>query len=357
MNAIQHTNNIKGDAHTPLRFSKEVTSASKGLAVILMLAHHLFYCCPELSELYNVHSTIFSLKEIYKISEVCKLCVAVFVFLTAYGMTAGGADRKLDPVRRLKRLMVPFWIVYIAAIFTYFLREDHLAIYLNEGRFKGILSMVIDALGLANMTGTPTYNETWWYMTLAILLIFMLPIIIRLYNRFGLSVLGLSVFIPYFWADTSSPALAYLFPAVLGIWAANSSYFEKLQNFGKTKTIFLPLIGSAALFALCCAVRGKIGLIYWADTLSALFLITFLFLLVDCTPLKLRVLTFLGRYSMNIFLVHTLLFEYYFPKQIYAPGNWLLIVLVLLLSSLAIAVLLTPLQNQAAKLVDRLTTI
>ena len=45
----------------------------------------------------------------------------------------------------------------------------------------------------------------------------------------------------------------------------------------------------------------------------------------------------LGRYSMTIFLTHTLIYNHYFTDFIYAPKNWFLILLLLTVSSLACA--------------------
>lgn len=340
--------NVKNERNTPLRFSMDVTLAAKGIAVVLMLIHHLFVCCPELAEGYGVSSKLFSLDQIYQISTLSKICVATFVFLTAYGMSVTAAGKKPNPVKRLKKLLPSFWVVYLAAILTCFMRPDHLSIYFGEGKFKGLVYMVMDACGLSNMVGTPMYNETWWYMTLAILLIFLLPIAIAAYNKYGLCVLGIAALIPYFGVPMN-PGTTYLFAAALGIWAANSGIFGKLKEWTAKKTIVLPLLVTVVLFAGFSLVRLRIGMVYWTDAILAFLLILAMFLLIDCTPLKLRGCVFLGKHSMNIFLVHTLIFEYYCTKWIYRPGNWLLITILLVISSLLVSLVLTPIQKFVLK--------
>lgn len=53
----------------------EDTSAVKGIAIIAMLVHHLFYQHPEYGMI------------IYQLGLVGKICVALFLFLSGYGLT------------------------------------------------------------------------------------------------------------------------------------------------------------------------------------------------------------------------------------------------------------------------------
>lgn len=51
----------------------------------------------------------------------CKVCVAIFVFVTAYGMTksinqeklTSGKDLSLYAVKRYVKLMMGFWLVFL----------------------------------------------------------------------------------------------------------------------------------------------------------------------------------------------------------------------------------------------------
>ncbi|MDO4617539.1 MAG: hypothetical protein Q4B03_08805 [Lachnospiraceae bacterium] len=339
-------------AYQPFFFSRRTSLVAKGIASILMLNHHLFFCCPELMEEYSVSSVIFSYDHMINFSSISKICVAVFVFLTAYGTTAGGGIEKNDLFRRLKRLLFSFWVIFAFSILTFPLRSDKLNIYLPHGKLMSIVYMLLDACGLSSLTGTPLYNETWWYMSLAIFLIFLLPVVIALYDKFGVSILVVSLFIPY--VLPVQDGSLYLFVVVLGIWAARSNYFHILKDWSSKHSILLPVLGSSFLIYILGRIRLTLLLAFWTDALMALLVITLVFLLVDCTPLKLRGLAFIGNHSMNIFLVHTLLFEYYFTKWIYAPGNWILITLLLLAASLLVSIILTPIQNTALKFADQL---
>ena len=62
---------------------------------------------------------------------------------------------------------------------------------------------------------------------------------------------------------------------------------------------------------------------------------------------------FIGKHSMNIFLIHTLIFEYYFTEFIYGFKNWFLILLMLLLTSLLGSMVINDRKN-AEKLLSKI---
>lgn len=69
-----------------------------------------------------------------------------------------------------------------------------------------------------------------------------------------------------------------------------------------------------------------------------------------------RILEYCGKHSMNIFLVHTLIFEYYFTEFIYGFKHWILVVLALLISSLLVSIVVEKLKQivKFNKLVNKL---
>lgn len=66
-------------------FGKEETNAVKGIAVILLLMHHVLNS--QFCDAYKVVTFPFSFENIIWFAENAKVCVAIFVFLTAYGIT------------------------------------------------------------------------------------------------------------------------------------------------------------------------------------------------------------------------------------------------------------------------------
>ncbi|MDO4489588.1 MAG: acyltransferase [Lachnospiraceae bacterium] len=339
-------------------FSKNVTLAAKGIGAILMLNHHLFSCFPEYVDQYQVSSRLFSMDTVMRFSIFSKICVAIFVVLSAYGMTLS-FDRSRGSgtqyvKRRLFRLEAGFWPVFFLATATFFLREDHLGVYLASGKGNGLLYYVIDGLGLASFLGTPTYNETWWYMSLAILMVFLVPVLVKLYDAAGICVLGLLVMAPYL-GVAMTPSVMYLCSIAIGIWLARGNLLDRVQAITATgvgKGVFL--VGMLAVLLALYRYRDPLAAAWLSDGAAALVIILILFVLVDEMKLPLPVLRWIGKHSMNVFLIHTLLLEYYFRDVVYRGKNWFLILLVLLVMSLTASVLVEMLKQAGAVLVNRI---
>lgn len=341
-----------------LIFDKVMANMVKGIAVILMLMHHLFGCATQFCEKYGVTTSFFSWNALYSFSISAKICVGMFVFVTAFGITrqynkcleaSGNSVLLKDEVvkfsiKRYVKLEANFLFIYVAAVLTSSLRIPGggiWGVYNINGVEKGIMYAVFDSLGLAHYFGTPSLNETWWYMSIAILIIFFVPIVIRLYKENGLLIFVIAAFIFYF-GVTKTTFVQYLFCIVLGIWFAEEDIIEKLSNkaFIKNETIniMLKIVIDILIIIILFFTRGKTGYSYWLDGIFAV-----VFSCICMNVYKMGVvfgkrlgkgLEFIGKHSMNIFLIHTLIFEYYFTKFIYSFKHWSLILIALLVSSL-----------------------
>ena len=333
----------------PVRFSKYVTSAAKGIAIMLMLFHHLFICAPSFVQQYGVTSLFVSSETIMAISNFGKVCVAVFVVLSAYGITISLDNNKNSlktcVMRRFWKLESNFWFVFVIALATCFLRQDRLSVYFVKGHLNGIVYIVMDGLGLYHFFDTPTYNETWWYMSLAIFMIFLIPILVMIYNKVDICLVGVIALVPYLNLPYNAVS-EYLFCMVLGIWLAKGEFFDTIRKRADTtlrRMIFLLLM--PILIVVLAVLRTKGSFAYWADALTALCILSFLFVLMDEMKARLPVLTFIGKHATNIFLIHTLIFEYYFTDFIYKPKNCFLIFALLLITSLAASVVIEALKS------------
>lgn len=169
-------------------FDKTSTNVCKGIAIILMYVHHSFYSADSWSGCDVIFSPLTESQTVW-IAQVCKVCVAVFVLLSAYGtyISSAGANGTYSTVvwRRYRKLAGGFLIVYVLTqLFSRLIGIDRIAVY-GESRFMRLFYTVIDALGLASAFGTPSYNATWWYMSLAILWIFILPLLAKAVDQIG----------------------------------------------------------------------------------------------------------------------------------------------------------------------------
>lgn len=84
----------------------------KGVALLLLLIHHLFYIQ---KGLYNDIQLVGKHYIVNEIGVFSKVCVAIFVFLSGYGLTVKAEQERIVPRRfyivRLTKLILNFWFV------------------------------------------------------------------------------------------------------------------------------------------------------------------------------------------------------------------------------------------------------
>ncbi len=328
------------------QFTKEHSLAVKGFAVLLLLMYHLFEN-EYLVTSQAVNYAPISLDTFLMISGFGNICVAVFVFLTSFGiatgllkqsdLTAKTAYRQAS--RRFIVLMLQFAFMYISVNLLWGYNFDYVSLY-GEGK-QGILYAAVDALGLSMFFDSPTMTMTWWYMELAYLLIFLVPLFTWLVKKLGYSILFAAFFAPavvQFVPDVER----YLFTAVLGVCAAYGKWPEKLLNL--KWNLAVQWAAGIAGFILCILVRQnyivQLSFVHLLDAVIALFIVYFAGVLLYKIPVLNKLLTFIGKYSMNIYLVHTFFYMQLWQKFIYGFRYAGLIFLALLAASLLYAVVL-----------------
>lgn len=328
------------------QFTITHTNMAKGLAVLLLLSYHLFKSENQVIQL-NVMYRPFSLQGFLTLANFGNVCVSVFVFLTAFGIATGllaqegfiPATAYRQAVRRFVLLMLNFAVLYLSVNLLWWYKFDYPSLY-GSGK-QGVLALLTDGLGLSMFFGTPTLNETWWYMEVAYVLIFLIPLLTCLVRKIGYSLLPAAFFAPF--AITFHPDVKrYLFVAAFGVCAAYGKWPDRLLNL-KIHPALRWLIGIAG-FILCVLVRQNYIVheyyIHLLDAPIALFIIYLSAAVLGTIPLLGRGLNFIGKHSMNIFLVHSffylILWQPYIYYFKYAWSSFLL----LLMSCLFYSVLL-----------------
>lgn len=305
------------------QFKKENSLVVKGFAILLLLMYHLFEN-EQLVTSMGVDHSPFGLSGFLTFTGFGNICVAIFVFLTCFGISAGlFAKPELtvqeiyeQAVKRFFRLMKNFAILYVSVNMLWWYKFDYQSLY-GTGK-QGILHLVTDALGLSMFFDTPTLNMTWWYMELAYILIFLVPILVYIVKKTGYTAMLFAVLLPA--AVFVQPDVErYLFTAVLGVCAAYGRWPDKLMNIKLSKAVQW-IIGIAG-FAVCVLVRQNFAVqqhyVQIADGAAALFLVYVAGVLLAGVPLLGNVLEFIGKHSMNIYLVHTFFYMSLWQKFIY----------------------------------------
>ena len=217
--------------------------------------------------------------------------------------------------------------------------------------------LLVDMTGLAQFFQTPTLLLTYWYISLALILIITMPFFLLLYRHFGgVALIGFSLLIVILFPVlhdkvTQPPTYAffsrYVVCITLGILSADRDYPGKIRDWNPLgKGIIASFIKGTAEFLLI------IGLLYtrfyiWGTTLLPvweallpLLICAFHLEYLNRIPVLSKILEILGIYSMDIFLIHNLIRARWFYDFTYSFGHWALIALVLLCDSLGVSFLL-----------------
>lgn len=329
-------------------FTKEHTNMTKGVLVLMLLFHHVFL--GDAVERYGVQTLIGNRGTMNNMVMFCKICIAGFAFLSAYGMTksfqkdpnAGPRELAALSVRRWLKVMLSVWFVYVPALLYsgLVMGTSIPALYAVEGLgnpIRLLLRMAVDALGLAAYCGIPTINVTWWYLSYAVLLIFTMPMLYLLYRKFRYLLLPVFCLLPAVTLTVSNIVLfAELLPsAVLGIAFAYEGWFAPAKDKKARAARFALFV---VLFGLCYGLAVYVNMIF--GYLLAFTIPCMIFYGICSVPVLSKVLAFLGKYSMNIFLTHTFIYYYFYTDFIYSFRRDWLILLVLLGTSLGVAIVL-----------------
>lgn len=341
-------------------FSKQNTEVCKGIAVLLLLWHHLYYMHPECGWF------------VYHIAVYAKVCVHIFLILSGYGLFCSMRKRELNSKlknenefgklfvfykSRFLSLMPKYWIIFvlgvsISMVFFHKMPEDvfkktsHPWIYLLL-QFFGLHMIKNRGYG---------YNPTWWYMSTIIMLYVVFPYIYKLISEYPMTAfVGLSL---YFLYRPDIPAVGnWGGPFVLGVFLAK--IMDDCSSTGRLKNVRLQMalaIGGGAsiiiIFSVVPFLKTSFRMV-WMTALGLEVIILGYFL--EKINWFSNALAFIGRHSYNIFLLHTFINFWLLFKFIYKFRSSPLWSLPLLLSlSLVCSIIVECIYGCIAHGIDRL---
>ena len=196
-----------------------------------------------------------------------------------------------------------------------------------------------------------SYNITWWFNQLIIILWLIFPVLFWMINNKYLRWIVLSVSMIIF--------RTYELAFVLGIYLALYQGVIDLIIRKMSKPGLLVLL-TGMFVGLCvnreCAMVGRMAGIY-ADPYIAFFLACMVAIMTKKMHYQMPLMAYLGKHSMNMYMVHTFIFAYFFHDFIYSFQYPIFIFLALLFSSLGVSVVLETLKIQLKfyVLVSRIT--
>lgn len=312
--------------------TKQDTAVLKGIAIIAMLMHHLWGCPPEWVTPY-INLWGFG-------GGLGKVCVAIFLFCSGYGLSVGYSnligDSKFanndwkNKIMATLKFQAKRFVKFYASYWPIFLIFVPIGIYVFGRSLSGaygehvniIKRLLYDFMGVQ---GSNSYNITWWFNQLIIILYLVFPILYCLIRIkpwiaiiFGLVIMRLS----FHFAVNPADICTWQFPFILGIvWNLYEDKGIKVQQWidgHKYVAIFV------SLFVLgCLIVLRMFPIIPHLEGIRIDgFLTCALALCVITISRHFRFLTsifaFMGKHSINIYMIHTFFFLYWFSFFFYS---------------------------------------
>lgn len=309
----------------------------KGIAICAMLWHHLFSGVPR-----DISLTFSPL--VVELALFGKVCVAIFLFVSGYGLTVrlqndiAKGDMSIKTtlnmmIRRFVKLYANYWPVFILFVpVSYFVFHRSFAeAYGSDDIFY---HFIMDLLGLG---GSISYNPTWWFNKLMIYYYCSFPFLFLL-----LSYIPIALLLPAFYILAYNGIISYwMFAFLLGmVWAY---YRQTINNFLiKMNPIYVVILGLFLLLILMMARIKNIFPIITNFTRLDGFIALVMALLVPFVRDNLvgRVLAVWGKHSMNVYMIHTFIYFYWFSRYVYFAKYSILIFLVLLVWCLILSALI-----------------
>lgn len=332
------------------RITPAETQVVKAFAIAAMIIHHLFWEYPE----YGLVA--------YTLAIAGKVCVALFVFLSGYGMTTTfpkHIDGRLNTVKtfffflskRYVKFFLNYWVVFFVTIpigVFCFGRTLELA-YGVEANLPACFFR--DMLG---QQGFSSYNITWWFNELILALWILFPILYYTMKN-GFIAIGILVFlytnpgdILYSLEIFASCLSVYVLPFCVGICVA--LHLEQINKILNALPAQFVLYGSICLTAVFTFLRGS-ALIpsfsyFRVDPFLTFSIILAVVSICQTAKRDFAPLQFIGKHSMNMYLTHTFIFGYFFHDFIYGLGYPILMFLALFGISLLISVVIEFAKNK-----------
>lgn len=303
-----------------MEFTKEKTNVAKGVAICLMFSNHL-YAFPD--RLLNGNSYIplipFLNLESY-VGRFGTVCVAIFLFLSGYGMFLGYSQSQKTLlhylITKLKSFYLTYWLYFLIFVPIGIFCFPKETLWQSEQLRYSAAPIVL----LRNFVGwDATYNQEWWFVRMFVLtLLFLFPLYIKLAekNITFVAFVSLLLFALSFKVNAYGQFgfIAWQPSFALGLLCAKTKFFSSnlVKDFDAFKWPWV-----FAWLLLGFILRTKIGGSNF-DFLIVAFLIYFSVRMIEILRLS-RSLAYLGERSFPLWLIHSFFCYYYFQDLVYLP--------------------------------------
>ena len=332
-------------------FSVIDTTFAKGLAIFFLLFHHLFYLKPSLGLILSTGKSL----EFY-IANVMKVCVAMFLLLSGYGVFESTKNKTIHYFSFMKKNLVKifmnYWFIWLLFVpMGFFIIGPN---FLTKMYYINIpKNLLINFFGIQELLMTPSIISAWWFISLIIAFYAIFPFLKWLISyshisafatlivTFIMSIHYESLSVSFF--NTSFLSM-WLFSFTFGIFIAKYNLFSKLNDdLNKNVIERLVKFWLYILFLSVLIYQRMYGTIIngmLVDGVLAFFIISFGYEFVSKVSFVKKIGLFLGKHSFNIFLFHSFIYLRYFKNFIYSFNYPIVIFAVLMGISIVLSVII-----------------
>lgn len=334
-------------------FTIKKAQAVKGIAVFLLLIHHLFINPADWNG-YAVRFFVLSTDQMTKIAVGAKVCVAMFVFLTAYGMALKykneaktGMDLVKISLKKYVFLLISFIFVFLLTQIAWLVLNKGTNLHFYGNGISAIGLFMLDGLGISFFLGGNVLNGVWWYMSLLFCVLCILPIVWKVKDCLGVLIVPAAFLLPAAFG-LNGYIMPYLPTIALGVFAADASLIDKFAAWGNARSgvrllkwcvYFFVFV---AMFILRCSANFNIMI---TNAVLAFCCVLIVNEILGKIPALLWVLQLFGKYSFGIYMVHSLFILYFFEGKIFALRYGEVIFVALAVVSLLVAALVSFLEK------------
>lgn len=349
------------------QFEKEDTLLIKGVAVAMMLVHHVLLFDSRLnsSSLPIAFIPLMDTTLVKYFAGFCQICVSLFIFLSGFGLMRGcGGNSAATVVDHLKKIYLSLWKVFVVFIPVGFLLFSQQGNYAADISVCNVFSNFDLRIFISNFLGMSfEYNGEWWFIKTYIAVLLTFPVarmLIKGTDGFWRGLLALGLYdivvgglVPVISAVGQLSALQdslvyslfirgaspYFVVFYSGMLFAHDENLEKLrETLRKHGLLRVPV--AAAAIAIMTYLRGYVFGSGLDPYMTPVLIIMFKEVVrrpgkADC------VLVGMGRHSTTMWLTHSFFCYYFgfFQNLILAP-RWAPVVAVwFIIFSFAFAVL------------------
>lgn len=309
-----------------MNLTKNQIKMTKGVAILFMLLLHLF-CTKSYENLYIPLIFIGDTPLVYYLALFGDCCVAIYCFCSGYGLFISYKNNKQNYFKnnlmRIFKLYINFWIILL--IFVVILGP-----IMGQGEsYPGTLKKFI----LTFTALDPTYNGAWWFFTTYIILALLSSIINKIvikYNNIAIIAIsfifyvvayiqrikGVIVFdnevLNWFIRQIALFGTSQL-PFIIGVVFSHKKIYSKLNSMS-SKIKYKNALG-ILIIVLMIIAHGILQTLFVAVFTGVVFICVFN--LMDKPKWLNNLLSYLGGYSTNMWLIHMFFYMIYFKELVY----------------------------------------